>query len=124
MKAAIVGSRGLHICNMELYLPAGITEIVSGGATGVDTDAAEYAKEKQIPITVFLPDYRRYGKAAPLKRNLQIIDYADIVIIFWDGYSRGTAFVIEQCRKTHAPVMIWVSKQEGGYVQEFSFVPK
>ena len=39
----------------------------------------------------FLPEYARYGRAAPLKRNQSIADYADEGIAFWDGKSKGTA---------------------------------
>ena len=43
MKVAVIGSRNLTVSNLEKYLPAGVTEIVSGGARGVDTSAREYA---------------------------------------------------------------------------------
>ena len=99
-------SRTLHIENLKYYLPDDTTEIVSGGAKGVDADAKEYATQNQIPITEFLPDYQRYGRGAPLKRNIQIIDYADIVLAVWDGKSRGTKFVIDQCKKKNIPLRI------------------
>lgn len=99
MKIAIIGSRNLCVIVLEDFLPKNVTEIVSGGARGVDTCAREYAKSHGIRLTEFLPDYSRYGKAAPLKRNLEIIAYADIVIAFWNGKSRGTKYVIDQCKK-------------------------
>lgn len=43
MKVAVIGSRGLTVCHLEKYLPEGTTEIVSGGAKGVDTCARAYA---------------------------------------------------------------------------------
>lgn len=52
-----------------------------------------------IKFTVFLPDCNKYGKAAPLKRNLEIIDYSDIVLAFWDGKSHGTRHVIKNAKK-------------------------
>lgn len=52
-----------------------------------------------IKFTVFLPDYNKYGKAAPLKRNLEIIDYSDIVLAFWDGKSHGTRHVIKKMQR-------------------------
>ena len=51
MKIAIIGSRGLHIENFDEYLPEGVTEIVSGGAKGIDKDAEAYANEKEIKMT-------------------------------------------------------------------------
>ena len=96
MKLAIIGSRGLCIRDLSPFVPENVSEIVSGGAKGIDACAAEYAQKNNIPLTVFLPDYSRFGKGAPLKRNILIADYADEALIFWDGSSRGTAFTIEQ----------------------------
>lgn len=106
MKVAVVGSRGLTISHLEGYLPDAVTEIISGGCKGVDTCAREYAIQKGIPLTEFLPEYSRYGRAAPLKRNLLIIDHADLVLAFWDGHSRGTKFVIDSCKKKGVPVQV------------------
>ena len=43
MKVAVIGSRGLTISNLGDYLPCDTTEIISGGAKGVDTCARDYA---------------------------------------------------------------------------------
>ena len=97
MKIAVIGSRGITVPDLEKYLPHETTEIVSGGAKGVDTSAKEYATAHDIKRTEFLPEYDKYGRYAPLKRNISIIEYADIVLVFWDGKSRGTKYVIEKC---------------------------
>ena len=107
MKVAIIGSRSLTVQNLEEYLPLGVTEIVSGGAKGIDTCAREYAQREGLKLTEFLPDYQRYGRSAPLRRNLEIICYADQVIAFWDGQSHGTRFVIEECSKQGKKVTIY-----------------
>ena len=59
-----------------------------------------------LKLTVFLPDYERYGRSAPLVRNKDIVNYADTVIAFWDGVSRGTYFVINYCKKTATPCTV------------------
>ena len=107
MKVAIIGSRGLEQLDLGKYLPEETDEIISGGAKGVDTLAREYANAHGIKLTEFLPDYRRFGRGAPLKRNLQIIDAADLVLAFWDGKSRGTRFVIETCEKEGVEVRVF-----------------
>ena len=99
MKVAIIGSRQLEIENLSEYIPLTTTEIVSGGAKGIDTCAKKYAISANIKLTEFLPDYSKYGKSAPLYRNLKIIAYADEIIAFWDGKSRGTKFVIDNALK-------------------------
>ena len=103
MKVAIVGSRGLFVEDFTPYLPADTTEIVSGGAKGIDQCAAVYAKSHGLTLTEFKPDYARFGTGAPLKRNLTIVEYADFVLIFWDGTSRGSRFVINTCEKSGKP---------------------
>lgn len=112
MKIAIIGSRDLTVNDLEKYLPQGVSEIVSGGARGIDACARAYAKSRGLKLTEFLPEYEKYGRGAPLKRNLQIISYADEVYAFWDGSSRGTKFVIDNCKKAGKKVRIFLQKRD------------
>lgn len=109
MRVAVIGSRGLTVKDLGKYLPKGTTEIVSGGAKGVDTSAKEYALAHGIKLTEFLPEYDKFGRSAPLKRNITIIENADQVLAFWDGSSRGTKYVIDQSRKRGVPVEVFTS---------------
>lgn len=106
MKVAIIGSRNITNIHLSNYLEKEVTEIVSGGAKGVDTSAKKYAEMNGIKLTEFLPEYEKYGRIAPLKRNIEIINYSDKVIAFWDGKSRGTKFVIDNCKKLNKPITI------------------
>lgn len=99
MKIAVVGSRNITVSDLGIYIPR-CKEIVSGGAVGVDSSAAKYAEEKGIKLTVFTPQYQRYGRAAPIVRNKMIVDYADEVIVFWDGKSKGAQSVIKYAEKS------------------------
>lgn len=99
MRVAVVGSRGIQIEDLGAYLPEETSMIISGGAKGVDSCAKQYAGSHKIQFLEFLPEYERYGRAAPLKRNDRILENADYAVIFWDGKSRGTKYVIEQCVK-------------------------
>ena len=103
MKIAVIGSRTLTVRNLEKYIPKDTTEIISGGAK-------EFAVKNNIRYTEFLPEYKIHGRYAPLKRNLEIIDNADFVLAFWDGKSRGTKFVIDNCRKINKPIRVLISK--------------
>lgn len=107
MKVAVIGSRELKVNNLQAYLPENVTEIVSGGAKGIDSCAREYALANGIKLTEFLPEYGKYGARAPLVRNVQIIEYADQVLAFWNGKSTGTLFVIRQCRAKGVPVTVF-----------------
>lgn len=108
MRVAVIGSRGITVSDLGRFLPANTTEIISGGAKGVDTSAKEYALSHGIKLTEFLPEYTLYGRAAPLKRNITIIENADIVLAFWDGKSRGTKFVIDNCYRLGVEVRVHI----------------
>ena len=107
MKLAIVGSRSITNIPLEDLIPPQCTEIVSGGARGVDTCARLYAEEHGLKLTEFYPDYDRYGRAAPLKRNDQIVNHADMVWAFWDGESRGTIYTVRQCKSQGKPYRVF-----------------
>ena len=108
MRVAVIGSRGLLVDDLEDYLPEETTEIISGGARGVDASAKAYALQHGLKLTEYLPEYSRYGRGAPLKRNITIIENSDFVLAFWDGTSPGTKYVIENCKKRNIPVEIHV----------------
>ena len=105
MKVAVIGSRNVKDIDISRYI-SDIEEIVSGGATGVDTCTAEYAQKNGIKLTVFLPRYERYGRAAPIVRNKEIVDYADKILAFWNGTSKGTLSVIKYAEKVGKPCKI------------------
>ena len=109
MKIAVVGSRDVTVADIGRYI-SGCKEIVSGGAVGVDSCAAEYAKENGINLTVFLPQYEHYGRAAPIIRNKAIVDHADKIIAFWNGSSKGTLSVIKYAEKTGKPCEVVLCK--------------
>lgn len=99
MKLAIIGSRSLKITDLNKFIPDNVSEIVSGGAKGIDTCAKEFAISKGLTYTEFLPQYEKYGKAAPIVRNKEIAKYADEVLAFWGGKSKGCKSVIDYCKK-------------------------
>lgn len=104
MKIAIIGSRNLNVTDFSPYIPGVCTEIISGGAKGIDTCARLWAEEKGLLFTEFLPDYERYGRSAPLVRNRLIVDYADAVLALWDGKSKGTVYTVNYAKKQGKPV--------------------
>ena len=108
MKLAIIGSRNITDINIAKYIPSGVTEIVSGGAKGVDTLARNYAEENGITLIEFLPKYELYGRAAPIKRNAEIAAYADEAVAFWDGRSKGTKHTIDEFKKMGKKVRVIV----------------
>jgi len=107
MNIAIVGGRDFsdytllkESLSAYISIYSGIPDnIVSGGAKGADTLAAQFAADMDIPLLVFKPDYQKYGRGATLVRNTQIIENADVVFAFWDGQSKGTKDSITKAKK-------------------------
>ncbi len=109
MKLAVIGSRDITEIDISRYISE-CEEIVSGGAKGIDSYAADYAEANGIKLTIFLPQYKLYGRAAPIARNKEIVDYADKVIAFWNGHSKGTLSVIRYAEKTGKPCEVILCK--------------
>ncbi len=107
MRVAIVGSRDLSV-DIEKYIPENTTEIVSGGARGIDTMAERWADQHNIPKLILKPDYDKYGRSAPIRRNEIIVSAADLVVAVWDGKSRGTKFTIDCAKKRGVPVQVFL----------------
>ena len=102
-RLAIVGSRSCPPVDIASFLPFVPDPIVSGGA---DTYVKEYAIKNNIPIVEFLPDYKRYGRNAPLMRNIQIVENCDFLLAFWNGKSRGTKFTTDYAEKHGVPYKV------------------
>ena len=69
--------------------------IISGHCSGVDLMGEKYAEEKGFKVEIFLPEWRKFGRAAGPIRNKKMVMHADLVIAFWDGKSKGTRSLIK-----------------------------
>lgn len=100
----INGSRTINDINLDNFLnPQEIGCIVSGGANGVDTLAEKWAKKHEIEFVCFPANWNKYGKKAGPMRNIDMINFSDKLISFWDGNSKGTLQAIEYCQKINKP---------------------
>ena len=73
-------------------------EIVSGTAKGADQMGERYAKEKGYPVKRFPADWSK-GKSAGYIRNEEMAKYADALIAFWNGMSKGTEHMINLAKQ-------------------------
>lgn len=93
---AVVGSRSVMSCKALLrrldamHALGQVAEVVSGGAAGVDTLAAAWARANGVPLVELRPDYAAHGAGATHVRNAEIVKRAHLVLLVWDGESKGT----------------------------------
>lgn len=103
MKLIICGGRDYQFTGEDydklnhIHAHFGITEIVSGGATGADFYGQVWARMSDIPIKKFEADWVKYGKPAGYIRNEQMAKYADAVKAFPGG--KGTAHMVQLGRR-------------------------
>ena len=81
-------------------------EIVSGTANGADKLGEKFAKENGYPIKQFPADWDKNGKGAGYIRNAQMAEYADALIVFWDGKSKGTKHMIDLAKRANLKLKI------------------
>ena len=112
MKLLIVGSRSITEFDLAPYIKENIDTIISGGANGIDSIAEAYADSHRLSKYILRPRYDLYGRAAPLKRNEQMVDLADAVLIIWDGQSKGTQYTLKYAKKQNKPVTIIQSEKK------------
>ena len=122
MKLAIAGSRGFDdyelLCKVLSKSNQTIDQIVSGGARGADKLGAKYARDNEIDLVEFIPDWDKHGKAAGYIRNADIVDACDCLLALWDGKSKGTMHSSGLAKKQGKKVVIF--NYETGEVEKFN----
>ncbi len=116
MRLAVIGSKEFHDYSRLKYVLDkidDITRIVSGAAAGTDKMAARYARERNIKLIEFPPDYEQYKDEAKQIRDRQIVDNCDRLIAFWDGKCAGTKYTLDYAKKQNIPIDLIPVLHEG-----------
>lgn len=82
-------------------------ELVCGMARGADITAYNlwrYIYENKIHK--FYPDWKAEPRRGGFIRNEEMAEFADFLVAFWDGASRGTKHMIETMKAKGKPVII------------------
>jgi hypothetical protein len=112
MKTIIAGSRSIKDFKLLAKIihesSFTITEILSGGAQGIDQMAIDYAKLNNLPYRIF-PANWVMGKSAGYVRNEEMAKEAEALIAIWDGESRGTKHMIETAIRYKLQIHLHVS---------------
>lgn len=114
-KLIIAGGRDFHDYNLltKVFQNGAIgplkqyrVSVVSGMARGADLLGRKYALGIGVQVYEFPADWDTHGKRAGFLRNQEMAEFADGLLAFWDGQSRGTADMIGRMRRLAKPVKI------------------
>ena len=110
MKIAIVGGRDFDdykkLCAvMEPYKKYCSYEIC-GEAKGADSLGKKWAEENNIEVKNYPADWDKNGKAAGHIRNEEMAQESDFIVAFWDGKSKGTKNMIDNCLRLKKSILV------------------
>lgn len=110
---------------------------VTGGAKGVDSMVKQLVEEhNDFPLVEILPDYKKYGRSAPIIRNQAIVDSCDVLIAFPNNDSKGTMNTVKTAQRKGIPTIIIpfkdgkklsdrkLTKHWEKFMEDFGLVPK
>lgn len=113
MKLIIAGSRGISVFSdfiygLKSFHNLKITEVVSGTATGIDKSGEYYAEHYNIKCVQFPAEWKtedgEYNAKAGHERNAKMADYADALLLIWDGKSPGSKNMLKEMKKRKKPI--------------------
>lgn len=117
MKLVIAGSRTIvniqHLYNAILTLDLGdivrneVTEIISGGANGADKLGEILATKLNKDLIIIPAEWDKYGKGAGYRRNEDMAELGDAVLVLYDGISKGSKHMIELAKKHNKKVWVY-----------------
>ena len=121
MKYIIAGGRDFtnYTVMAKILKEFNIDTVISGCAKGADTLGAEWAAKNGIPLQTFPAYWDTYGKAAGFIRNAEMGEYADALIAFWDGQSKGTKHIIQTMKRLHKTY--WVYNYDGTEREHYTY---
>jgi hypothetical protein len=102
MRVIIAGGRDFddyeYACEELDYffnLLATVPMVVSGGARGADRIGEKYAIDNEMKMRQFPAEWDKYGKSAGYRRNVDMANFSEALVAFWDGKSKGTKHMID-----------------------------
>lgn len=109
LKIIVAGGRGFNnyemLCQKLDALLVNVKtpiEIICGEAKGADLMGKKYAIDKNsasVSVAVMKANWNKFGKPAGMLRNSAMAWYANSLVAFWDGQSRGTKNMIDLAKQ-------------------------
>jgi hypothetical protein len=82
-----------------------ITQVLTQGARGAERLGYRWAWKHTVRHQLFRADWERFGKTAGVRRNHQMAQAGDVLIVFGDGLAPGTAHLIQCMQALGKPVV-------------------
>ncbi len=83
-----------------------ITQVLTGGARGAEQLGYRWAWRHVVKHQLFRAEWERFGKAAGVRRNHQLAQAGDVLVVFGDGQAPGTAHLIQCMQERGKPVVV------------------
>src|SRR2546427_5550612 len=110
MKLIIAGSRTFtnyqRLCQTLALDRSRITQVLTGGARGAEVLGSRWAWKHAVRHQLFRADWERFGKTAGVRRNHQLAQAGDVLVVFGDEPSPGTAHLIQCMQALGKPVVV------------------
>jgi len=110
MKVIIAGAHTFtdyqRLCQVLASDRHRITQVLTGGARGAELLGYRWAWKHAVRHQCFRADWERFGKAAGVRRNHQMAQAGDVLVVFGNQTSPGTAHLIQCMQPRGTPVVL------------------
>ena len=114
MKYIVAGSRTIDmgpenfkkaLSLLKVHIDPFLDTVISGECPrGPDAAAKAYAHWYGIKYQGFPADWDRHGLSAGPKRNAQMAEAGDVLVLIWDGESKGSKSMKREMTKLGKPI--------------------
>src|SRR5262249_11205020 len=110
MKLIIAGSHNFtdyqRLCQVLAPERHRVTQVLTGGARGAELLGYRWAWKHAVQHQLFRADWERGGKVAGVRRNHQMAQAGDVLVVFGPTTAPGTAHLIQCMRALGKPVVV------------------
>jgi SLOG family YspA-like protein len=110
MKLIITGAstfaNSQHLCQVLAPDRHRITQVLTGGGRGAEQLGARWAWKHIVTHQLVRADWERFGKTAGVRRNHQLAQAGDVLLVLGDGQAPGTAHLMQCMQQLGKPVVV------------------
>jgi hypothetical protein len=109
MKLIIAGSHTFtdypRLCQVLAPDRHRIMQVLTGGARGAEQLGYRWAWKHVVTHQLFRAEWERFGKTAGVRRNHQMAQAGDVLVVFGDGQAPGTTHLMQCMQELGKPVV-------------------